>query len=242
MALTGVEYEERLKFDVFWKASSGKTKHFLIMSKKLWHPTNGALLAGFLMVTAAHAQEAPISPVVEPSVPLSTAPGAPVPQSVAPPKAAISTPGLDLQFQDIAVKQLLSILANQYNINLAVNADVDGVISSINLVNRTPEEALQDVIAAAGNLTVKRTNSGTYIVNKKQPGAIDQIASNSFNPGGFPQAPIMQGGMGIFIAFGMGNGTGQHRDGGFTSYRPTGDGQSPVQRFAGFEASQWQPR
>lgn len=156
------------------------------------------------MVTAAHAQELPISPVTEPSVPLSTTPVAPVPQSVAPPKAAISTPGLDLQFRDIPVKQLLSTLAEQFNINLAVNAEVDGVISSINLVNRTPDEALQDVIAAAGNLTVSRTNSGTYIVNKKQPGAIDMmVAANSFNPGGFSQAPIMQNG--IMSQNGMGN-------------------------------------
>ena len=145
------------------------------------------------MVTAAHAQEAPISPVTEPTVPVATAPGAPVPARVAAPTSAISTPGLDLQFRDIPVKQLLSTLSEQFNINLAVNGDVDGVISSINLVNRTPEEALQDVIAAAGNLTVTRTGSGTYIVNKKQPGDLSQnmMAPGGFvAPGGFASAPI----------------------------------------------------
>ena len=154
------------------------------------------------MVTAAHAQEAPISPVAQPSIPVATAPvatelGAPVPARVAAPVSAISTPGLDLQFRDIPVKQLLSTLSEQFNINLAVNDAVDGVISSINLVNRTPEEALQDVIAAAGNLTVSRTASGTYIVNKKQPGDLSQnmmvpgsSALGTFAPGTFQPSPI----------------------------------------------------
>lgn len=167
------------------------------MSKKLWHPTSGALLAGCLMVTSAHAQQAPISPIVEPTVPLATAPVAPVPQRVAPPSAVISTPGLDLQFRDIPVKELLSTLSQQFNINLAVNADVDGVISSINLVNRTPEEALQTVIKVAGNLSIVKDN-GTYIVTKKQPGAPDlsmaapNFASGNFNPGSLGQPPISQ--------------------------------------------------
>ena len=156
------------------------------MSKKLWHPTSGALLAGCLVATTAHAQDAPITPITEPATAV-----APVPERVAAPNKPISTLGLDLQFRDIPVKQLLSTLGEQFNINIAVNADVDGVIGSINLVNQTPEEALQTAIAVAGNLTLNRMPNGTYIVTKRQSGGSAQTMapSTDFASGNFaPQA------------------------------------------------------
>ena len=181
------------------------------------------------MVTAAHAQEAPISSVLDPAVARPTNIGAPVPQSVAAPKAMISTPGLDLQFRDIPVKQLLSTLAEQFNINLAVNADVDGVISSINLVNRTPDEALQTVIQVAGNLTISKSN-GTYIVTKKQPGMMEQnVAPNNFGNGGLPQTPISQ--FNAQNSFGSSNGFGTQNGLGNSPFNAGGFGGGTGNNF-----------
>ena len=162
------------------------------------------------MATAAHAQDAPAIRMAEPAVPQT------VPATTAP-AAANSAPstarplGLDLQFRDIAVKDLLNTLGQQFGINLSVSADVDGFISSINLTNQTPEEALQIVVATVGNLSLNRMANGTYIVNKVQPGAITPATNPNFNnptfippsgfapgtapiagfaPGGFGQSPI----------------------------------------------------
>ena len=144
------------------------------MSKKLWHPTSGALLAGCLLATAAHAQIAPITPVNEPdTAPATAAPAvaqAPVPQQIAPPSREISTLGLDLQFSDITVKELLKTLSQSFGINISVDESVDGVISYINLSNNTPLEALKTVIDTRRDLSLRQTSNGNYIVSKRQAG------------------------------------------------------------------------
>ena len=151
------------------------------MSKKLWHPTSGALLAGCLLATAAHAQTAPITPVNEPDVaPATAAPAAaqaPVPQRIAPPSREISTLGLDLQFSDITVKELLKTLSQSFGINISVDESVDGVISYINLSNNTPLEALKTVIDTRRDLSLRQTSNGNYIVSKRQAG--DEMMGNS---------------------------------------------------------------
>ncbi len=164
------------------------------MSKKLWHSTNGALLAGCLMATAAHAQVAPITPTTEAAAPSTTA-GAPVPQQVAAPTKAVSTLGLDLQFRDITVKELLSTLGGQFGINITVDDSVEGSISYINLTNSTPLEALQTVIATKRDLSLTQMPNGNYIVTKVQPGTSAQSIGMQGNNGGqnfgmFQQQPI----------------------------------------------------
>ncbi len=145
------------------------------MSKKLWHPTSGALLAGCLLATAAHAQTAPITPTTEPAAPAVATVEAPVPQQIAPPGKEISTLGLDLQFSDITVKELLKTLSGSFGINISVDDSVDGVISYINLSNNTPLEALQTVIDTRRDLSLRQMSNGNYIVSKRQPG--DMITS-----------------------------------------------------------------
>ena len=136
------------------------------------------------MVTAAHAQTAPITPTIEPAAPIATTENAPVPQPVAPPTKAISTLGLDLEFNDITVKELLKILGRQPGINISFNNDVDGVISYINLTNQTPLEALQTVVATQKDLAINQMSTGTYIVSKIDP------TQQATMPSGFSQGLI----------------------------------------------------
>ena len=162
------------------------------MSKKLWHPTSGALLAGCLLATAAQAQTAPINPTTEPVTPVATtaeAPvpvvaEAPVPQQVAPPSKAINTLGLDLQFSDITVKELLKTLGSSFGINISVDDSVDGVISYINLSNSTPIEALRTVIETRRDLSLRQMSNGNYIVSKLQPGEAMMGAMQASSPSG----------------------------------------------------------
>lgn len=143
------------------------------------------------MVTAAHAQNVPITPTTEPATPVATTENAPVPQPVAPPTKAISTLGLDLQFSDITVKDLLKTLGGQFGINIAFSDNVDGVISYINLTNQTPLEALQTVVASRPDLQLTQMSTGTYIVSKIEPG---QVAASGFNAGVVQPQPITPGG------------------------------------------------
>ena len=145
------------------------------------------------MVTAAHAQTAPITPTTEPVAPAATTENAPVPQPVAPPAKAISTLGLDLQFSDITVKELLKTLGGQFGINISVDDSVEGVISYINLTNQTPIEALRTVVATRHDLSLTQMSNGTYIVSKLQPGEAPSNAGApmpGFAPGVTQPQPI----------------------------------------------------
>ena len=150
---------------------------------KMRQQVGGVLLAGCLFVSVAQAQDAPAiqsvdqTPVANPGA--QTAPiteTAPVPKGVARPLAARMAT-LEMSFRDISVKELLNIVGPQFGINIVVNGEVDGMISSINLTNQTPEEALQAIVAGAGNLAVTRLTNGTYIVKKAQPGEATGMAS-----------------------------------------------------------------
>ena len=164
------------------------------MSKKLWHPTSGALVAGCLMVTAAHAQTNPITPMTELAAPLATAP---VPERVAAPVKAPAPLGLDLQFRDITVKELLSTLGGQFGINISVDDSVDGSIGYINLTNSTPIEALETVIQTRPDLSLRQLSNGNYIVTKLLPGAQSQSIAGAITPnfgqGGFQGQPTSPG-------------------------------------------------
>ncbi len=146
------------------------------------------------MATAAHAQVAPITPTTETAAPVAKAP---VPERVAAPTGAVSTLGLDLQFRDITVKELLSTLGGQFGINITVDDSVEGSISYINLTNSTPLEALQTVVATKRDLSLTQMPNGNYIVTKAQVGAPNQnigmsgmnVAPN-FTPGTFQPQPI----------------------------------------------------
>ena len=153
------------------------------MSKKLWHPTSGALLAGCLLATTAHAQVAPITPTADPAAPVATTEAAPVPQQVAPPGKASNAVGFDLEFNDISVKELLKTLGRGFGISISVDDSVDGVISYINLTNNTPLEALKTVVETRRDLSFRQMSNGNYIVSKKQPGE----ASSNFATGAMQQ-------------------------------------------------------
>lgn len=149
---------------------------------KLRHQASGVLLAGCLLVSAAHAQNLPAIQAVDAAPEVNPAAEvAPVPKRVAPPLAARQGT-LELSFRDTPVKEVLNILGSQFGINLLINSDVDGVID-VNLTNQTAEEALQAVVQVAGNLSISRMANGTYIVRKKLPGeATNAVPQTSFAP------------------------------------------------------------
>ena len=166
------------------------------MSKKLRRHTSGALCAGgallmgCLWATAAQAQNTPaIRPLADPMADLAPAPGtvpgvtapAPVPERVAPPLAPPGEAKMEMSFRDIPIKDVLLMLGSRSNMNLVVNDDVDGVLSSVNLSNLTPEEALQTVVASARNLSLTRLPgpNGTYLISKALPGERPQINFNN---------------------------------------------------------------
>ena len=158
------------------------------------------------MVTAAHAQEAPITPTADTVGTAATQPQAPVPQRVAQPATKLRQPGFDLQFTDISVKELLKTLGEQFQISIIINNDVEGSIGYINLFNQTPDEALQNVMRAAPNLSITRTANGTYIVGKAQPGMgapnTSMQSGMNFVPGNMgPQSISPSGGLGNFGDF-----------------------------------------
>ena len=210
------------------------------MSKKLWHPTSGALLTGCLLATTAQAQTAPITPITEPATPATTA-EAPVPQRVAPPGKAVNTLGLDLQFSDITVTELLKTLGGQFGINISVDDSVDGVISYINLTNSTPLEALQTVIATRRDLSLAQMPNGNYIVSKVRPGesmaGTGASAMPNYLPGMGQAQPISpaggtMGGMTDNSRFDLqGLGTGRNNTGSF-NVPPSSFGQGVLGQSA----------
>ena len=152
-----------------------------INTPKLRHQSGAVLLSGCLLISAAHAQTVPpiqaapgeagaaTAPATDATVTGATATeSAPVPKRVAPLATRPAT--LELSFRDIAVKDLLNQVGPAFNINIVVNDDIEGRISSLNLTNQTPEEALQAIVAGARNLVVTRMTNGTYIARKADPG------------------------------------------------------------------------
>ncbi|RYG70983.1 hypothetical protein EON80_06180 [bacterium] len=121
-----------------------------------------ALLFGAL-VPAAWAQGT--NPAIVPTdgnVPAS----AEVPSPVAP---VLTAPGarpmIELQFRDVDVADLLNIIATQFDVQVVINGDNLGKLSSINLSNKTPEAAISAVVRAA-NLQYRKEEDGTFIIGK----------------------------------------------------------------------------
>jgi hypothetical protein len=70
-----------------------------------------------------------------------------------------------MQFRDVDVAQLLSMIGEQFRVKIIVNGDVDEKLKSINLSDMTAEQALETV-AEAANLQFRRNAAGVYIVAK----------------------------------------------------------------------------
>lgn len=178
------------------------------------------LLAGALLVpVSAFAQG---SPAIVPTANAVTVPVSPVPALPVNPVAAPAVaPVVDtLIFRDIDVTELLTIISTQYNVPLVISEGVSGRIPSINLSNKTPEQAMQLVVRGVSGLHLQRDADGTYIVSKNSASdtqfpAIQPSTSNStFNPSpsvglGGGVAPSNSGSMGALPPLGSSQAWGQ---------------------------------
>lgn len=73
----------------------------------------------------------------------------------------------EMVFTDVGVEPLLSMIATQFNIPVAIAADVKGKIAFIRLQNKTPRQAL-NLICLVADLQSEETTDGTFIVAQKQ--------------------------------------------------------------------------
>ena len=88
------------------------------------------------------------------------------------PKKAVGT-GADkaklidaLVFSDVDAEKLLSLIATQFDLPVAIAEDVSGKITYLRIQNKTPRQAL-DLICLAADLRIKEVEDGTFIVSRK---------------------------------------------------------------------------
>ncbi len=135
--------------------------------------TSALLLAGVILVpAAAFAQQDPIvpssGPVAVPSAPTSLPSMSATYAGSSPYTLVAPAPVIDsMSFRDVDVVTLLSMISGQFNVPIAISGDVSGKIGYINIASKTPEQAIQLVVRAAGNgLKLQQDADGTYIVGR----------------------------------------------------------------------------
>jgi type II secretory pathway component GspD/PulD (secretin) len=130
----------------------------------------------------------------------TTPSSAAVPSMVAPASSSTAVrPMIELNFRDVDVADLLNIIATQFDVQVVINGDVAGQLSSINLSNKTPEAAIQAVVKAA-NLQYSKEADGTFIIGKTlsnvtvpretETPALDQNGGSASVPSGFSISPL----------------------------------------------------
>lgn len=161
-------------------------------SMKIIHLSGAVLLLGAI-APQSFAQNAAI-------IPAGQVPGAAVPAPVAAP-LVVARPMTDVQFKDIAVADVLSMIAENFNVPIVIAEDVRGIILPvINLPNKTPEVAIQTIAKAAG-LKYRKEADGTFLIAKNlgdDLGSTSAITSpngssaagNPFGTGVFSLPPI----------------------------------------------------
>lgn len=132
-----------------------------------FNPIKATYLSGALLLSAlapaSWAQNG--SPAIVPtdgSAPASAAVPAPVAPAL---PSAAARPMIELQFRDVDVAELLDIIATQFDVQVVISGDINERLSSINLSNKTPEAAIQAVVAAA-KLQYRKMEDGTFLIGK----------------------------------------------------------------------------
>jgi hypothetical protein len=89
-----------------------------------------------------------------------------------PPTTQTPQSKINLEFRDVAVTDLIAMIAGQGEVGITIGADVDTSLKLpyIKLPDVTPEEAIRRV-AAAANLQFKKLDATTYFVGKNLPSA-----------------------------------------------------------------------
>lgn len=111
------------------------------------------------------------------------------PESAPAPSALPQQSGtINLNFVDVPVVQLITMIAQQGNVGIIIGPDVSNetVIPYINLKNETPESAIKKATMAAG-LTWEKIDSTTFMIGKSLPNV---PAQRSGTDSGLPQLPF----------------------------------------------------
>ncbi len=72
-----------------------------------------------------------------------------------------------MAFKDVEIEPLLSMIATQFDVQIAIEGKIEGKIPYIRLQNKTPRQAVE-IIAQVADLKIQETDEGTLIltVNK----------------------------------------------------------------------------
>jgi type II secretory pathway component GspD/PulD (secretin) len=111
--------------------------------------------------------------------------------AVAVPAAPVLPTGpalITLSFKDVAVAELISMIAEQGNVGIIVSNDVDARLANVNLIDKTPEEAIRYVAATAG-LQWRQLDSRTYAVAK----TLSEVPPDNVRTFGPTTAPVAGG-------------------------------------------------
>jgi len=136
---------------------------------------------------AADNENAPVQ--IAPGVTIAPAPWAAPPAGMPPGTGmpALKAPPLPqgsslvtLNFKDVSVADLVALIAEQGNVGIVINDDVNGRLKHISLIDKTPEEAIQ-FVAQAANLEWRKLDNKTYIIAKSLP-ALPSEQQGSITP------------------------------------------------------------
>lgn len=109
-----------------------------------------------LIKAKTRAVEAAIAPINALPAPVAIAPAAPAAEPAGP--ALIS-----LQFKDISVSDLVTMIAEQGNVGIIVSNDVDTRVKNVNLIDQTPEQAIR-FIAETNGYKWRKLDARTYAI------------------------------------------------------------------------------
>ncbi|MEO6907563.1 MAG: hypothetical protein ABI210_06700, partial [Abditibacteriaceae bacterium] len=137
--------------------STSQPTHRSVIAAVIANPWNLAIGICTISATAAYAQ-ATILPA-SPSIPVAT-------QQSLPQQSGLIT----LDFRDVPVVQLITMIAQQGNVGIIIGPDVDNsiIIPYISLKDETPQDAIKKVTLSAG-LHWQKVDDKTYMVGKSLP-------------------------------------------------------------------------
>lgn len=84
----------------------------------------------------------------------------------APPQPQQATPLISIEFENVLVADLISMIAKQGNVGIIVGGDVEARLRNVTLINKTPEEAIR-IVAQSANLAWRKIDDKTFAVANK---------------------------------------------------------------------------
>lgn len=102
---------------------------------------------------------------------------------------------LSVKFVDTPVAEIVKMISESGNVQIIINGDVTAKLQFINLIDATPEQAIEKVAAAAG-LSWRKLEDNTYVIaTALPPGLVNETGPAVISP--IPVANIAPDGKGI---------------------------------------------